>query len=141
MTDIKIEIQNGKAELYTPYNRNFVQSIKALGGARWDSNKRCWTVSEEMIPHARKIMMDVYGYTDEEKGETVTLKVTFSDRAYADKTSYVLFGKTLSRAYGRDSGAVPGEDVVYIEGKCQSGGSVKNWESVVKEGTWFYYIT
>ena len=71
MTDIKVEIKNGKANLYTPYNADFVKAIKALGGARWNASSRCWTISESMLPQARKIMMDVYGHTDEEQGETV----------------------------------------------------------------------
>lgn len=45
----------------------------------------------------------------------------------------ILFGKILSHATGRDSGAHPGSDVAYIHGSAYSGGSAKNWESVVSE--------
>ena len=71
MTDIKVAVKDGKAELYTPYNADFVKAIKALGGARWNASKRCWTISEDMLTQAREIMMDVYGHTDEEQSVTI----------------------------------------------------------------------
>ena len=134
MTDIKVTIKDGKVELYTPYNADFVKAIKALGGARWNGSKRCWTISEDMLPQARQIMMDVYGYTDEEQGETITVKVTFTKDVYEECDSVVILGKTVARAYGRDTGAKPGEDVLLQEGTLASGGSRANWRSIVRAG-------
>lgn len=134
MTDIKVTIKDGKAELYTPYNADFVKAIKALGGARWNASKRCWTISEDMLTQAREIMMDVYGYTDEEQGETITAKVTFAKDVYEECDSVVILGKTVARAYGRDTGAKPGEDVLLQEGTLASGGSRANWRSIVRAG-------
>lgn len=78
--------------------------------------------------------MDVYGYTDEEQGETITAKVTFTKDVYEECDSVVILGKTVARAYGRDTGAKPGEDVLLQEGTLTSGGSRANWRSIVRAG-------
>lgn len=135
MTEIRVEIKNGKANLYTPYNTDFVKAVKAMGGARWDSTSRCWTISEDMLPQARKIMMDVYGYTDEEQGEKITVKATFAKDVWEECDSVVILDKTVARAYGRDTGAKPGEDVLFLEGAPTSGGSRANWRSIVPAGS------
>lgn len=44
-------------------------------------------------------------------------------------------GKVLSHATGRDSGGYPGEDVAYVKGKAESGGSRNNWVSIVPENS------
>ncbi len=58
---------DGKAEVYTPYDAEFVCEIKTIGGARWDKEKRCWTVSVDKVETVRKIMRDVYGEDDTPK--------------------------------------------------------------------------
>ena len=128
MTDIKVTIKDGKAELYTPYNADFVKAIKALGGAKWNASKRCWTISEDMLPQAREIMMDVYGHTDEE--QSVTIEVTEESelekkeekavdeatlKEYARRVDHVMRGKnpeivavvkkTIQDAYSRKAEA------------------------------------
>lgn len=40
-------------------------------------------------------------------------------------------GRTIARAWGRDSGAKLGDGVVKLQGRVGSGGSMKNWETVV----------
>ena len=65
MCNIKVTIKDGRASIYTPFNRDFVTAIKSnIGGRKWDSDERCWTVPEEALPQVRQIMMDVYGETD-----------------------------------------------------------------------------
>ena len=43
-------------------------------------------------------------------------------------------GKPLAIATGRDSGAKPGEGVAFIEGSPKSGGSAKNWYTIIPAG-------
>lgn len=119
MTDIKVAVKDGKAELYTPYSADFVKAIKALGGARWNASKRCWTISEDMLPQARDIMMDVYGYTDEEESEPEKKEEKAVDEAtleeYARRVDHVMSGKnpeivavvkkTIQDAYSRKAEA------------------------------------
>ena len=127
---IKIEIKNGAANLYTPYNPDFIKRIKGIGGAKWDGSNNCWLIPVSAIDAAREIMTTVYGYSDIQENETISLKVIFNKRAASERSDVVLYGKILAHAYGRDSGARVGEDVAYI-----SGGSRNNWDSIVEEGS------
>lgn len=46
-----------------------------------------------------------------------------------------ILGKSIASAWGRDSGARVGDDVAFVEGRPESGGSFKNWRSVVPAGS------
>lgn len=135
MNGIKIEIENEQAKIFTPYNSVFVDKIKNIGKARWNSQDKCWTIPADMIEPAREIMRGVYGYADNDVVEMVKVRVRTLKRLEGLRAPVELMGKVLSIAYGRDSGASPGEDVAYVSGQCRSGGSVKNWHSEVDEGS------
>lgn len=130
---IKINIKNGLAEIYTPYNSTFVRKIKRIGSAKWDFDNKCWTVPVEVIDIVREIMVEVYGYSDITENETISLKITFVEEVSEYCSDIVMFGKILAHATGRDSGAKVGDDVAYSKGLATSGGSAKNWLSIVKE--------
>lgn len=133
--EMEIRTANGLARVYTPYNPKFVKRIKGIGGAKWDAYEKCWCVPETAVDVAREIMSDVYGYSDIQKNETISIKVTFNEAVSEYRGDVILFGKILSHACGRDSGARVGDDVAYINGGPESGGSTKNWCSTVKEGS------
>lgn len=112
---------------------NHQKRIKKFSDARWNSGERCWTIDESNLDAARVIMKEIYGYADNEINEKVTLKIHVKESVSKKHGDVILFGKILSHATGRDSGAHPGSDVAYIHGSAYSGGSAKNWESVVSE--------
>lgn len=132
---MKIEVMNGKANVYTPYNPDFVKKVKGIGGAKWNGSEKCWEIPETAIEAAREIMCEVFGYSDVKENETISLKITFNEKVEEPKSDVVLFGKILSHAKGRDTGAKVGDDVAYICGGGTSGGSVKNWYSIVRDGS------
>lgn len=132
---MKIEINGSKALVYTPYNKEFVSQIKGIGNARWDSAKRAWSVPAECVDQVREIMEAVYGESDISGCRKVSVRLTFAKRIYGYCEPVTILGKTIAKAWGRDSGARPGDDVVFVSGKPESGGSAKNWTSVVPEGS------
>lgn len=132
---MKIEVKNGVANVYAPYNPDFVKKIKGIGGAKWNSSEKCWSIPGTAVEVVREIMTDVYGYSDVKENETISLKVTFNSYASSECSDVVLFGKILAHASSRDSGARVGDDVAYIRGGATSGGSRNNWDSIVKEGS------
>ena len=135
MCNIKVTIKDGRASVFTPFNRDFVAAIRSVGGRKWDADDKCWTVPEESLPQVRQIMMDVYGETDlPGTCGSVTVKVTFKEEYSERRDDVIIFKKVIASARGRDSGARPGDDVTYLEGEPTSGGSMKNWESVVPAG-------
>lgn len=132
---MEIKIIDGVACVYTPYNPDFVRKIKCIGGAWWNSDVRCWCIPETAIIAVRKIMSDVYGYSDIEENETISIEVTFNDEVSEYRSDVVLFGKVLAHARHRDSGARIGDDFAYESGGARSGGSAKYWKSIVEEGS------
>ena len=133
--NIKVIVKDGRAKVFTPFNHDFVNAIRNVGGRKWDADDKCWTVPEDALPEVRKIMMDVYGETDlPGTCGSVTVKVTFKEEWSERCDDVIIFKKVIASARGRDSGARPGDDVTFLEGKPTSGGSVKNWESVVPAG-------
>lgn len=128
---------NGKIAVETPYNPEFVRRIKKAGG-KWNAGKKTWECDERSIESVRAIMREVYGMDDLPQ-ELVTVKVTVGGKAISEDTGpIVMFGRTIASAFGRDSGAKVGEGVVFESGTCRSGGSMKNWYTVIEAGSVFY---
>lgn len=122
--------------VYTPYNAAFVSSIRKIGGAKWDAEGKAWMVPTASLPQVREIMRNIWGEDDQlDTSKRVTVRLTFREICSAECRPVEILGKTVSRAYGRDSGARPGDDVAFEAGGPRSGGSAKNWRSVVEEGS------
>lgn len=133
MEGIRIEkAADGRAEVYTPYSKEFISELKRrVGGARWSASQKCWTVPEEALDAVRDILKSVYGYTDQaDAGRlcTVTLKVAYM---VAECGPVSIFNRVVARAYSRDSGATVGDGVVFKAGAPESGGSAKYWKTIV----------
>lgn len=132
---IKITTNDDRAYLETPYNANFVAAVKQIGGANWDRDRRAWAIPADAIDQAREIMRRVYGADDRPSAEpSVSVKLTFDREVYKLRAPVTILGKSIASAWGRDSGARVGDDVAFVEGRPESGGSVKNWCSVVPAG-------
>lgn len=129
-------IGNGKIAIETPYNPEFVRRIKKAGG-RWNAGNKTWECDERSIESVRTIMREVYGMDDLPQ-ELVTVKVTIGENKISVwHGPVVMFGRTIASAFGRDSGAKVGEGICFQTGSCKSGGSVKNWYTVVESGSVF----
>lgn len=135
MSKITVTLNAGTAYISSPYNPEFVARIKNLGG-RWDAASHAWKISEQALEDARQIMRDTYGETDQPTTEpTVTLRVEITEDIWELRSPIVIAGRIVASASGRDSGARAGEDVAFIEGKPQSGGSAKNWRTCIDAGS------
>ena len=128
--------KEGKIYLQTPYNAEFVKRIKAAGG-RWTMD--CWVVSDRAEEIVEKIMMEIFGENGKTAVETVNVRVTVKPgyclTGYQSGAS--LFGRPVAKAWGRDSGAKVCDGVCFEKGAPTSGGSVKNWKTLIDEGTVF----
>ena len=135
-----IKIEDGIIKIITPYNKEFVNKMHGVNGAKWNRSESCWEAPEETIDDVREILKDVYGYSDVDSNETIKVKLTITEQYYHEErcADVTAFGKILAHAYGRDSGAEIGrDDVTLVKGSIESGGSVKNWTSRVTEGSVF----
>ena len=105
--EIQVKIKDEKAMLFTPYNMDFVKRIKKFSDARWDNRKKCWTINKENLDAARTVMREIYGYSDVDVNEKVTVRIHVKEYMCEEQADVMLFGKVLSHAYGRDSGGKP----------------------------------
>ena len=132
----EITTEGNTARITTPYNPAFVDRIKRLGG-RWDSVHRVWAVSLDRIEETRAAMRAIYGRDDVEPADlqTVTVRTVKDSNDYELTVS--LFGVSLARAKGRDSGGYPGDGVHFLEGFPKSGGSRNNPYCYIPAGAVF----
>ncbi len=124
---------NGIIEIVTPYNKEFVSKARNLRG-KWDKTKNAWIFDDSIEEYVRQSLIECYGTTGEDPVETCSLLVKDFTR-YASKSDVELFGRSIARAYGRDSGAKLGDNIIWISGTYDSGGSVKNWSTDVMNAT------
>lgn len=130
-----ITIENDQAKIYTPYNSEFVKIIKKMGG-KWDRADQAWVVPADLIDNVRDTMRQVYG-RDDRPAKLVNVKVTCKETLIGYTSGIELFGRSICRAYGRDSGATLSDGVSFIAGDYSSGGSMKNWKTYINSGSVF----
>ena len=97
MTDINVKLTNdNKVEIETPYNADFVKSVKKLKGAKWNPNKYVWTVDECEMEKAVEIINEIYN-TNISSDKKVTVKVTTLTKKLngSSKTDLVIAGTTI----------------------------------------------
>lgn len=124
---IHTRIENGKVFVTSPYNLCFVSKARNLQG-RWDNG--AWVFPEAIADHVKNAVRDCYGVDGTSEYETCILLVR-GYRGHQYTGGVELFGRPIAKAFGRDSGAKLSEGIIMLEGSAESGGSVKNWSTVV----------
>lgn len=128
---IQLTIVDDQVKVISPYNAEFVQKCRNLRG-KFKSG--AWWFDDSIIDYVREAMIQFYGTTGEMPVEYCSLVISdFSETM--SRGPVVLFGRTIAKAYGRDSGAKLGEAIIFISGEYDSGGSVKNWTTRVENAT------
>jgi hypothetical protein len=117
----------------SPYNKIFIERARYLGG-KWKSP--AWVFDARNEKMIREALLEVYGSDGEHKEELVTVELFFPE-GYSSVVGEAItfFGRTIARAFGRDSGAKLGDGVVILSGGFTSGGSMKNWHTTAYMGT------
>ncbi|MGB3452975.1 MAG: hypothetical protein WBA59_04015 [Moheibacter sp.] len=125
--------ENFKIRVKTPYDKAFVERARNLRGT-WSKSTSEWVFDDSIEEYLKEALIEVYGTTGEGRVEMVNLLIKdFSD--YSKHQPVILFGRTIARAFGRDSGAKLGDGIVWIDGNYKSGGSVKNWATEIQNAT------
>ncbi len=131
MQEITFKIIGDQIRVTSPYNKEFVHRARNLRG-KWQNN--AWWFDDSLTEYVREIMIEHYGTTGEDHYETCTLLVSdYTDSVLQGPVT--LFGRTVAKAFGRDSYAKLGDSIVFISGSYSSGGSVKNWRTIVQNAT------
>ena len=119
--------ENGVISVITPYDAEFVNKARNLRG-KWKDG--AWHFDDSIEDYVKQALKDCYGTTGEDPVDTCSLVIKNFDDS-TDCGPVTLFGRTIAKAWGRDSGAKLGDNIIWISGKYFSGGSVKNWRTGV----------
>lgn len=114
--------------LKAKYNIDLVKECQELAG-KWDGANKVWVFSKMV---ADKVEELDYLYADELIAVEITANVEIKKHGPID-----FLGYPVCKATGRDSGSILCEDVAFISGRHDSGGSVKNWVTCVSQGSKF----
>ena len=133
---VQIEKYGDSLAVYFPFDEDAKNRIKNLGG-KWNGVERCWKVPAALESEVREVLNDTFGTDGSQPVKMLTLRVTALNDVEIYTDPVTCCGKVLARAYGRDSGAKVGDDVALISGTITSGGSRKNWKSIVRNGAVF----
>lgn len=132
---MKIEVEDKKAYVFTPFNQSFVTAMRSMGGS-WDKSRGAWVIDSDFIEAAREKMRQIYG-ADDRPVKTVTVKITAIKEITQRCGGISIFGRPVAHAFGRDSGAKVDDGIAFIKGSPISDGSVKNWHTTIPEGSVF----
>jgi hypothetical protein len=126
--DLAVQAAAGICTLRTKlYNKIMVEECRNLGG-KWDKEQGAWIFSG-IVSEEVEILDERYN------SSLIAVELTAVDDIGQHNEAVSFLGYTLATAYGRDSGAKLADGVALIRGQVGSGGSMKNWRTVVESGT------
>lgn len=128
--------ENGKIKMKSGFHPDLAQKAKQLGG-KWDGGEKCWIFDERDDEHVKKLYMRIYGDDGETTQNLVDVRITVVEELSECCGAIYACGKILAKAFGRDSGAKVGDGVKLLKGKIDSGGSMKNWRTIIGDGSVF----
>lgn len=111
------------------FNRNLVKHCRDLGG-KWDEESKAWVFSDIVSDKVEELDF-IYN------SKLIPVEIEAVEKIFNYHESVEYLGYTIAYASGRDSGAKLGDCVSLISGSIDSGGSVKNWGTIVREGSKF----
>lgn len=114
-----------------PFNSFFVAEARPLGG-RWHAP--AWLFDARNEKWVRDLAYRIYGQ-DGVRKNLCTIRLEWVEDWWNTCGPLSLHGRTLARATGRDSGATVGDGVMLLQGRVKSGGSLKNWQTQITEGS------
>lgn len=119
------QAEQGIVSLKSDYNSLLVEECRWLGGT-WDKEQNAWIfpgfVSDEV-----EELDEIYN------SAPITVEITAIEEIREYGKGIEFLGRPLCRAFGRDSGARIDSDIALISGFATSGGSHKNWATILKE--------
>ncbi|HBC3374056.1 TPA: hypothetical protein KDY48_004316 [Vibrio parahaemolyticus] len=109
------------------YNKLLVDKCRQLNG-KYDPEENAWIFSPLVSDQIEEL-----DFTYNSK--LVPVELHFNDEQASLCKPVAFLGYTLARATGRDSGAVLGDQAMLINGDIRSGGSAKNWTTIIEAGS------
>jgi hypothetical protein len=133
---VQLKVHDTTVTVKAPYNYLFVEGARRFSGI-YSRMYDVWTFSRAHADAVRDLLLHIFGEDGETPPVRVTIKATFLSDASAEKGPVYLGTLPIAEARGRDSGAKPCSNAAIIAGTPRSGGSVKNWKTVIPAGCIF----
>ena len=132
MSTVSIQKNGSEISITSPYHSLWVAFCKRRNG-KWRNS--AWVLDARDESAVREALLKYFGTDGIASAPTCSLRVTFVSAESVYCGPVAVAGRTIARASGRDSGARIGDGVIFESGKPTSGGSAKNWTTVIKEGS------
>lgn len=114
------------------YNSKLVDKCRELGG-RFDESEKTWVFSDIVLDKVEELDA-IYN------SELVSIELMAKRNIYFDRCAASFLGLTIAKATDRDSGAFMFDGISLVYGdKPTSGGSRKNWDTKIFEGSVFRF--
>lgn len=131
MNKVTVRVESGYVHVRSPWNEEFVSKARNALSGKFVNGEWVFDVYNEQ--RVRQELMEFYG-TDGVTTDVCTVRVTLDEDDDTKCGAITVCGRPVAKASGRDSGASLSPGIVLLEGGFNSGGSVKNWYTVVKGG-------
>lgn len=129
MTTVTLTASGGRLIAKTPFaNTNFNSRARAMAG-HWDAIAGGWVFDARNEALVRAALRRSYGTDGTTPADTVSVQMSVAKSQWQGPVEVA--GRVIARAFGRDSGAKLGQGIVLVSGSAHSGGSVKNWTTIV----------
>jgi len=121
----EVQAELGIVSLRADYNSQLVKECRKLGGS-WDKEQNAW-IFPGFVSDQVEELDEIYNSAL----NTVEITAIEEIREYGKGIEFL--GRPLCRAFSRDSGARIDSEVALISGCATSGGSQKNWATILNE--------
>ena len=111
------------------YNGILAVSAKQIGG-KLDAEEKVWVFSK-LVENEVEILDNLFN------DDIVNIEIKSIGRRFGEQEAVYIFGYKICYAWGRDSGAKLADNICMISGKISSGGSSKNWGTIIEDGSVF----
>ena len=124
MAKYEITFEKDMAIVSTPFNPDFRETMRALGG-KWNQENKTWSTDVRNIAFVREAMHKIFG-RDDYPTDLTSVKITFNTDYYSTGYAYLVkFGRLLATA--KDSNTLQiGSEVTFYNGRPLSYLSSKN---------------
>ena len=137
MTVSITKLNNADLLLCVEYFPPAINKIKRLGGAKWEASLKGWIISSDFYDEAKGVLIEYFGTDGSFREKQVNIELIANQDIVVIRKPVMFAGKIIAQAFNRDSGARVGVNVSLKEGKIDSGGSAKNWETIIEKGSRF----
>ncbi|MCE3220178.1 hypothetical protein G5C64_15210 [Vibrio diabolicus] len=119
------QAEQGIVSLKADYNSLLVKECRKLGGS-WDKEQGAW-IFPGFVADEVEELDEIYN------SGPITVEIAAIEEIREYGKGIEFLGRPLCRAFGRDSGARIDSDIALIFGYATSGGSQKNWATILDE--------